>query len=497
LIILLSITTQFSEINAVTCEGGTILDKSTGQCIPACGSDTKLNFDGTSCIPDSPIVDLGQIEVIAGGIFAGIVATAFGIFWTVYQRGKEKDKEDLELTQNYGEQLSNIMDSERDLKTKLECSLYVEKYLDLLEQLASLYKDGQLREHVADYFENNFCYGLTLKNWYGANIYEDSLQENRWTDLDWWCNGAEKNGKKKRESLSPFNERVLPEIMTKDFRLIPEEDGLSKAELIELIRSYGKDLDGIISKERNLNTQLDCTVYAEQYLDALEQISSLYQRNVIPKRAADYFENRFCYGLTLKKWYGDHVYAKDLQEDRWLEFEKYCKTYIDENGTERSLVPFDERVLPETMTTYFSMLPEEDGLETVELLRLIRDYGKELTHLTDKERSLKTKIDCSVYVEQYLDLLDQIAYLYKQKILSSDVPTYFENNFCYGLTLKKWYDENVFGAQDQENRWSEFEFYCNNAINEDGSFRQLQAFKNGTLPEIMILHYADLDDYPK
>jgi len=432
------------------------------------------------------------------GVLVGIGATVFASVWAIKQRKAEMQKEDLELTRQYGQDLAQIIDSERTLKTQLECSLYVEEFLDLLEQVASLYKKGQLRENVADYFENNFCYGLTLKKWYDENIYSNEQQEGRWIELEWWCKGAEKDGVNQHNEIIAFDPRILPEIMTKNFNLIPEEDGLTKGELIELIRSYGKDLDEIVAKERNLKTQLDCSVYVEQYLDSLEQIASLYRRNVIPKKAADYFENRFCYGLTLKNWYDSHVYSDEQQENRWQEIEDYCDEYIDEKGDERKLVAFNERMLPETMTKYFSMLPEEDGLSTAELLQLIRDYGKELTDLTDKERTLRTKIDCSVYVEQYLDLLEQISYLYKQKMLSSDVTTYFENNFCYGLTLKNWYASHVFGAGDQEDRWHEFEAYCKAPADEDGKQKEpLTAFNEKVLPEIMIGEdYPKLPDYP-
>ena len=110
-----------------------------------------------------------DIETIAYGIITGIVATAFGILWTVWQRRNERKKEDLEIIQTYSGQISEIMNEEQNLETKLQCTLYAERYLDILEQLASLYKKNTLRRDVADYFENNFSYGINIWKWYKKN----------------------------------------------------------------------------------------------------------------------------------------------------------------------------------------------------------------------------------------------------------------------------------------------------------------------------------------
>ena len=76
----------------------------------------------------------------------------------------------MELIQNYGNQISEIVNEEQNLETQLDCALYAERYLDTLDQIASLNYKKMLRRDVADYFENNFKYGIHLWKWYKKNI---------------------------------------------------------------------------------------------------------------------------------------------------------------------------------------------------------------------------------------------------------------------------------------------------------------------------------------
>ena len=448
------------------------------------------------------------------GIITATGVAIVGIFITLQDRKNENKKRNVELIQKYGTDLTEIMKQEANLKTRLDCSLYVEQYLDTLEQIASLYKDKALNKDVIDFFENNFAYGLTLLDWYKRNVYsnkdfdlacgEEGTKDFRWREANDYCNNDPQN--KERGSIEPFDKIVLPDIMRDDYLLIPEENGVEKPDLIEIIREYGKDLADLSNKENNLKTKLDCSLYAEQYLDTLEQIASLYNKNIIPKRAADYFENKFAYGLTLLNWYKDSVYVKDddtkqsrfqevygedPNEARWIELEHYCEEQtqkIEHNVIANPIKPFKLGVLPDVMLNY-SNLPEEDGLNKAELLELVRNYGNQLTELSDKERILETQIDCSVYTEQYLDTLEQIAYLYNKKIISIDMPTYFETNFAYGLTLKHWYDLHVIGANSQEDRWREFEKYCQNFVNEEKEKKSITPFAmEDVLPRSMLIY---------
>lgn len=151
------------------CGSGTILNPDTQQCLPKCGEGTTQN-DKNECVTESEKVDWGQIEYIAVGIITGVGATVFGIMWTIIAHRAERKKEDLELIQEYGNQISEITQVEGELETQLDCSLYAERYLDTLDQIASLLEKKLIRYDVADYFENNFKYGMNLWYWYKENV---------------------------------------------------------------------------------------------------------------------------------------------------------------------------------------------------------------------------------------------------------------------------------------------------------------------------------------
>ena len=73
--------------------------------------------------------------------------------------------------------------------------------------------------------------------------------------------------------------------------------------------------------------------------------------------------------------------------------------------------------------------------------------------------------------------------------MASDSSTFFENNFCYGLTIKIWYDFEVFGAESQEDRWSEFLTYCKNYQDDKYNFKILKAFNVAdVLPTAMLMY---------
>ena len=614
--------------SAQECGPGLIKDLSTGQCILQCGEGTELK--GSLCVEKSDNIDFGQIEAIAVGIIGGLVATAFGIGWTIKTRSEEREKEDLELIQNYGNQLSEITIEEENLETKLDCSLYAERYLDSLDQMATLLFKDLIRRDVADYFENQFRYGMNLWYWYKENVEkspEELLdkefnfgfeevnegtgykyieenqkllkenEEDRWYYFRWWCfeTESDKGQKNKKERFSPFNLKsrlelvekrlllfkkykdqsletkiriniledlrkhfatkntdeendekyiyeiakkhteklppdselvkklspyvfinkyskkeqygILPETMESDFDDIPDENGMSKFEVVETIQRFGEIMNNISSKEKDLNSKLDCSLYVEQYLDTLEQVATLYHKRVIPKKAADYFENKFSYGINLLNWYNEYVNKKpsefdpssegfgdeeNKEEERWRDFKWFCR-----GGDTRKIkiTKFKEeeekkkrKILPDVMYDY-NFLPNEEGLRPSEVLEIMRNYSKQLTDLSGREPDLQTKIDCSVYAEQYLDTLEQIAYLFNKKSLATDAVTYFENNFSYGLTLKKWYSLAVIGAEEQEERWKEFDSYCKNFKDEEGNEKEITPFTiENTLPTAMLYY---------
>lgn len=344
-----------------------------------------------------------NLFAVAIGAIAAAAATAAAIFDSIQNRMAESKKRNLELIQSYDQQLNEILNQEKNLKTKLDCTSYVEQYLNALEQIASLQRKKLFEKDVTDYFENHFSYGIDLWRWYQKNIVKiipeligegqkmgplwklptdiplgndddlqkffleklkqnwieyygnkdfpkeftnqefgknllDYLRNERWKEFRNWCSlkdlsinkkdeilpllsdfGYIQNEKERLEKKAYKKYRLLPEILYDTFEEIPEEDGLSKDELVGIIREFGNGLSQFVEKEKTPRTQDDCSVYAEQYLDTLEEIASLYRKSIIPRIAADYFENKFSYGRNLWDWYYERIlkYSQDLYQSLW------------------------------------------------------------------------------------------------------------------------------------------------------------------------------------
>lgn len=169
------------------CGPGTVESPSTHQCVPACGEGTE--FNGTICIESNPAwyeLVFTEFYLLAIGVIIGVFATAYGIWRSQKTRNEELKKEDMEVIQKYGEQLAEIQNAEGELETKLDCSLYAEKYLDTLEQIATLNYKNILRKEVVDYFENHFMYGRHLWEWYKKNVEHipEELLEDHWLERE-------------------------------------------------------------------------------------------------------------------------------------------------------------------------------------------------------------------------------------------------------------------------------------------------------------------------
>ena len=601
-----------------TCDGTTTIeDNSTGQCIPICGEGTKL-------VKEQCVTDTGpsELDLLILGVVAGIIVAGAGLLFTWDQRRKEQNKADLEIIQNYGNQISEITKEENNLVTKLDCSLYAERYLGILEQIAFLGKKESkkiLEERVMAYFSNNFRYGMNLWLWYKSNVEkypeyevkkylkynekqspennakkpsESIINNERWKNFRDWCmnNGlreieseeldtiiklrldniqneiANENDPKLKPDLENTQEilthlshlarngvenlneanirwmfdtyfdsqdpletiqtyskgsenKILPDLMAIDYEDIPDENGLSKRDVLDLIEKYSERLGKLKENEINLTSKLDCSIYAEQYLDLLDEIASIYRNKLFPKSAIRPFENNFAYGINLLNWYYEKLLKNkeffdptkkitqkqlEYEEDRWVDLRWICRggdsrkdpiTAFDtsERDEKTHLQNQGKKItLPETMYQY-DELPEEEGIKPDKVLELLREYSSSLIEITNKETQLRTQIDCSVYAEQYLDILEQIAYLFNSRSLVTDSSTFFENNFSYGLSLKIWYDLMVFGAKGQEGRWTEFVKYCDNFQDDDYQNKVLKAFN---VKEVIPVSMLFIDELP-
>lgn len=207
----------------------------------------------------------------------------------------------------------------------------------------------------------------------------------------------------------------------------------NKAQILELVRSYGQQLTDLMDKERSLTIKKDCETYAMAYLDLMDQIAYLYRQGSIPQSVAKYkyFENNFSYASTMLMWVKEKkvVLQKDINDDTWEDLVEWCK--------KQDIGEYDPDQLPDAMQNYDS-LPDDD---ITGLLEVVRGYSKQLTDLMYNERTLITKLDCELYAIAYLDLMDQIAFLYSKGSIPKDIAVYFENNFEHAMTLLEWIEK--------------------------------------------------------
>jgi hypothetical protein len=417
------------------CDDESFLVGEYNQCIPKCGQGLEYNKTSQKCVDKRFELSIVEEHWIGIGVIVAAVATGAGIIISLLDRRKEREKRTQEIIQTYDEELRDITEQEKNLNTKLECSLYVERYLDTVEKIATLSLQKNFQGSVSDFFENNFSYAIELWRWYLKNVVhvrdefigvgqdlgplwktasefkrdkpskediwnefkerylkthlkdennyesekdkkkikkenekiekenekiEKNFKENyssenfkmellryyqneRWREFRTWCNREKLSWRKKKDTLTPFPSnfgkiqnddemkkqdeknrhsdkyRILPEVLYEQYENIPEENGLTKGELVEIIRGFSKDLTKIAEMEKSLSNEEDCAIYAEQFLDTLEEIASLYRSDMVPRRAADYFENKFSYGRNLWDWYHMKVlnYSKQLTDIFW------------------------------------------------------------------------------------------------------------------------------------------------------------------------------------
>jgi len=257
---------------------------------------------------------------------------------------------------------------------------------------------------------------------------------------------------------------------------------------LQLVKDYSKELKELTNEERTLKTQLDCETYAINYLDLMDQIAYLYNQKKIPKKVGHYFDNYFAYALTILEWVNKHK-IRTLQdpkkEDEWSDLVEWTKRRDKEKAEtddkKAKFEGFDKEYLPEPMKNYLTLPTEE--IDKARLLQLVREYGAELTGLIDRERILKTQRDCETYARSYLDLMDQIAFLYKKGSIPEDIGEYFDNYFAYALTILKWVNKHkIRTLQDpkKEDEWSDLVEWCN--THKD----KIEAFDENELPEEML-----------
>ena len=75
--------------------------------------------------------------------------------------------------------------------------------------------------------------------------------------------------------------------------------------------------------------------------------------------------------------------------------------------------------------------------------QLLKGFHEDLTSRLDKNAVLKTTEDCERYANDYLNTLDEIAYLALNNKIPSGIAEYFKRFFGYGITIVEWYNDMI------------------------------------------------------
>lgn len=119
--------------------------------------------------------------------------------------------------------------------------------------------------------------------------------------------------------------------------------------------------------------------------------------------------------------------------------------------------------------------------------QLLRGFQEDLTTRLNKNSVLKTTEDCERYANDYLNTVDEIAFLDINGKIPQGIAKYLERFFAYGLNIIDWFDHLV--GEDflktAKTNWPNYFLYCEKykiAINPEDK-----------LPKIM-LDYNKLQD---
>ena len=95
--------------------------------------------------------------------------------------------------------------------------------------------------------------------------------------------------------------------------------------------------------------------------------------------------------------------------------------------------------------------------------QLLRGFHEDLTNRLNKNSVLKTTEDCMRYANDYLNTIDEIAYLEIQNKIPHFVADYLKRFFAYGIIIIDWY--NVMVGEDfreiARKNWPNYFLYCN------------------------------------
>lgn len=75
--------------------------------------------------------------------------------------------------------------------------------------------------------------------------------------------------------------------------------------------------------------------------------------------------------------------------------------------------------------------------------QILRAFHRDLTTRLDKNSVLRTTEDCERYANDYLNTVDEIAFLDINGKIPRGITKYLEMFFAYGLNIIDWYDRMV------------------------------------------------------
>lgn len=94
--------------------------------------------------------------------------------------------------------------------------------------------------------------------------------------------------------------------------------------------------------------------------------------------------------------------------------------------------------------------------------QLLRGFHEDLTSRLNKNSILKTTDDCKRYANDYLNTVDEIAFLDINGKIPRGIAAYLGRFFAYGLNIIGWYDDMVGEnfLETAKKNWPNYFLYC-------------------------------------
>ena len=113
------------------------------------------------------------------------------------------------------------------------------------------------------------------------------------------------------------------------------------------------------------------------------------------------------------------------------------------------------------VSAYFSIRAVINTNST-RIMEMHQRFNQQVSDQLEKESNLKTQLDCDLYARTYLNVVDGIAFLYKQRTIPESFVDYFENYFSYGLTILEWMGKHklTVGTVIAKDTWTDLQYLC-------------------------------------